>query len=64
MLPAPSCMWVAATLFVRSIIPPTDRSIPRVRTTMLCPTAAKTSGIDVFTSDVHSNEPGRRESSR
>ena len=45
---------------VRLIIPPTDRSSPRVSTTTLCPTAAKTSGIDVFRSDVQSNAAGKR----
>jgi hypothetical protein len=58
MLTRPECICVAARLFETSMIPPTERSIPRVTTTMLCPTATSTVGTAVFTTDVHSKTPG------
>jgi len=53
-------MCTAAREFETSMIPPRDRSIPRVTTTMLCPTATSTVGMAVFTTDVHSKTPGYR----
>ncbi len=50
----------APTELVRSITPPTDRSMPRVSTTSVCATPASTSGSVLLTVEVTSNPPGRR----
>ena len=51
-------MCVAASAFETSMTPPTERSIPRVITTIVWPTATRTVGTAVLTTDVHSNVPG------
>jgi sec-independent protein translocase protein TatB len=48
----------AASEFETSMTPPSERSIPRVMTTMLWPTATSTVGMAVLTIDVHSKTPG------
>src|SRR5579875_457303 len=56
--PRPPCRWRAARALVMSIMPPTDRSIPRVSTTTVCPTAASDRGTAWSVIDAASKAPG------
>jgi hypothetical protein len=57
--PRPPWRCSAASELVTSIIPPTDRSIPRVRTTRLWPTAASERGMAWSVIEAASNAPGK-----